>query len=40
MSMGAARMTMIFRIRVRIASLLVSAAEKLAYLARKVAPRW
>ena len=28
---------MIFRVRVRIASLLLSAAEKLAYLARKVA---
>lgn len=28
-----------FRIRVRIASLLLTAAEKLAYLAHKVAPR-
>ena len=31
---------MIFRIRVRIARLLVTAAEKLARLARKVAPTW
>jgi hypothetical protein len=31
--------TMIFRLRIRIARLLVTAAEKLAYLARKVAPR-
>jgi hypothetical protein len=30
---------MIFRVRVRIARLLLTAAENLAYLARKVAPR-
>jgi len=29
----------IFRIRVRIAKLFLAAAEKLAYLSRKVAPR-
>ena len=39
MPMDGGECSMIFRIRIRIASLLLTAAERLAFLARKIAPR-